>query len=256
MALPPPTTSGCIWITGASSGIGAAVALELSRRGYRIAASARGEEGLRDLASRAGPGPVSCFPLDVTDHDAVLATARAIEQADGPILGALLCAGTYKPIAAQGFDAREAEKQIAVNFAGVVHALEPLLETMLERGQGHIAIVASLTSRFGLPRAGVYGATKAALVNLAQALRAECRGQGVTVQVINPGFVKTPLTDKNDFPMPFLVPAERAARIVADGMAGNSFEIAFPWQISWATALLARLPRRLAFALTSRMVDR
>ena len=256
MALPPPGTPGCIWITGASSGIGAAVALELARRGYRIAASARGEDGLRELAAQAGHGAIAGFPLDVTDHEAVLATAQDIEQQCGPILGALLCAGTYQPISAQDFDARAADKQIAVNLGGVVHALEPLLGAMLGRGQGHIAIVASLTSRFGLPRAGVYGATKAALVNLAQALRAECRGRGVTVQVVNPGFVKTPLTDQNDFPMPFLVTVERAAAIVADGMARDRFEIAFPWQMSRATGLLACLPQRLAFALTSRMVGK
>ena len=256
MALPPPATTGCVWITGASSGIGQALALELARRGYRVAASARGADELAELSARAAVGKIAAFPLDVTDHAAVAATVRAIEERFGPILGAVLCAGTYRPVGAVDFDAREAVRQIDVNLGGVVHALAPLLPAMLGRGEGHIAIVASLTSRFGLPQAGVYGATKAGLVNLAQALRAECRGRGVTVQVVNPGFVRTPLTERNDFAMPFLLPATRAAQIMADGLAGDRFEIAFPWQMSWAMRLLSMLPHSLAFALTSRLVRR
>lgn len=256
MALPAPSTAGCVWITGASSGIGAALALELVRRGYRIAASARGAGDLDALAGRATPGAIACFPLDVTDHGAVLEAAAAIEGQCGSILGAVFCAGTFRPIAADGFDAKAALEQVAVNLGGVIHPLEPLLAAMLARGSGHIAIVASLTSHFGLPRAGVYGATKAALVNLGEALHVECRGRGVTVQVVNPGFVETPLTARNDFPMPFLVPVEKAAAIVADGLGTDRFEIAFPWQTAWATRLLALLPRRLAFAVTRRMVRR
>lgn len=256
MALPPATMPGCVWVTGASSGIGQAVALELARRGYRVAASARGAEQLEELSAQAASGAIAAFPLDVTDGAAVSAAVRAIENGCGPILGAVLCAGTYRAVAAGDFDAQEALRQIDVNLGGVVHALEPLLPGMFGRGHGHVAIVASLTSRFGLPRAGVYGATKAALVNLAQALRAECGERGVTVQVINPGFVRTPLTDRNDFAMPFLVPVGRAAQIIADGLAGDRFEIAFPWQMSLATRLLAMLPHRLAFALTRRMVRR
>ena len=142
MALPPPSTAGCVWITGASSGIGAALALELARRGYRIAASARGADGLEALAGRAAPAAIACFPLDVTDHGAVLETAAAIEGQCGPILGAVFCAGTFRPIAADGFDAEAALKQVAVNLGGVIHPLEPLLAAMLARGSGHIAIVA------------------------------------------------------------------------------------------------------------------
>ena len=256
MALPAPSTTGCVWITGASSGIGAALALELVGRGYRVAASARDARDLEALAAQAPRGAIASFPLDVTNHAAVLETAAAIEAGCGTILGAVFCAGTFRPIAADGFDAMAADKQVAVNLGGVLHPLEPLLATMLARGSGHIAIVASLTSHFGLPGAGVYGATKAALVNLGEALHVECRERGVTVQVVNPGFVDTPLTARNDFPMPFLVPVGKAARIIAQGLGGDRFEIAFPWQMAWAMRLLALLPRRLAFAITRRMVRR
>lgn len=254
MALQSPGSNGCVWITGASSGIGEALALHLARNGHRVAISARHGDTLEAVAARAPAGSITGFPVDVTDAGALSATVAAVERAMGPIRCAVLCAGTYKPTAAARFDAAEGRRQIDVNLVGTLNTLDPLLATMLDRGEGHIAIVASLTSRFGLPQAGVYGATKAALVNLAQALRVECRPRGVTIQVVNPGFVRTPLTDRNDFPMPFLVPVERAAAIIARGLAGDRFEIAFPWQMAWATRLLAMLPYRLAFALTRRMV--
>jgi short-subunit dehydrogenase len=152
------------------------------------------------------------------------------------------------------FDSFEARQQVDVNLCGVMNCLDPLLGTMLARGRGHIAIVSSLTSRFGLPQAGVYGGSKAALVNLAEALRAECQDQGVTIQIINPGFVETPLTQQNGFDMPFLVTVEQAVAKIAKGLGTNRFEIAFPWQMDLATQVLRFLPQGLAFALTRRMV--
>jgi len=256
MSMPPPTEAGCVWITGASSGIGEALAMHLAAQGYRIAASARSAEALRAMAAQALEGRIRPFALDVADREAVAAAVPAIEQACGPIHTAVLNAGTYRPMTIDSFDAVEAQRQIVVNLGGAVNALAPLLAGMLQRQRGHIVLVASLTSRFGLPRAGVYGATKAALVNLGQSLRAECAGRGVVVQVVNPGFVRTPLTDRNDFAMPFLVPVERAAEIMAKAMAGDRFEVAFPWQMALATALLRALPASAAFALTQRLVRR
>jgi short-subunit dehydrogenase len=245
---------GCVWITGASSGIGAKLAERLGDAGHHVAISARSEDELAKLASRHGKGALEPYTLDVTDGKAATQVVEQVEQKHGELHTAVLCAGTYSPIPAGQFDAAEAQRQIAVNLGGVVNCIDPLLERMLKRRAGHIAIVASLTSRFGLPQAGVYGATKAALVNLAEALRVECRGRGVTIQVINPGFVETPLTAQNDFRMPFLVPVEEAADIMAKGLASDRFEIAYPWQMDAATRLLQILPRNLSFRLTRRMV--
>jgi len=246
--------SGCIWVTGASSGIGSEVAAKLAQDGHRVAISARNGASLCELAQNHRTMNLHAFELDATDGNAVAQTAAAIEAELGEIHTAILCAGTYKPISAGAFDAMEARRQFDVNIGGALNCLDPLLATMLARGSGHIAIVSSLTSRFGLPNAGVYGASKAGLVNLAEALRVECEAKGVTIQVINPGFVETPLTDQNTFDMPFLVPVDQAATTIVAGLATDRFEIAFPWQMDLATRLLRFLPRRLAFALTRRMV--
>ncbi len=244
----------CVWITGASSGIGAALAERLAGSGHHVAISARNRDDLDALARQSDGRRLHGFELDVTDGSAVSRMPAAIERKLGAIHTAVLCAGTYRPIPAEAFDAREARRQIDVNLTGVLNCIDPLLGIMLARGSGHIAIVASLTSRFGLPRAGVYGASKAALVNLAEALRVECAGRGVTIQIVNPGFVETPLTGQNAFDMPFLMPADEAARVMADGLETDRFEIAFPWQMDLATRLLRFLPRRLSFLATGRMV--
>lgn len=246
--------SGCVWITGASSGIGAALAGKLAGDGHDVAISARRQDDLDTLARERGDSLLHAYGLDVTDGNAVAQIAAAIEAERGVIHTAILCAGTYQPITADRFDSFEARRQVDVNLCGVMNCLDPLLRTMLARGSGHIAIVSSLTSRFGLPRACVYGGSKAALVNLAEALRTECQDQGVTIQIINPGFVETPLTRQNRFEMPFLVPVEQAASTIAKGLGTDRFEIAFPWQIDLATRFLRFLPRGLAFALTRRMV--
>ncbi|MBC6441485.1 MAG: SDR family NAD(P)-dependent oxidoreductase [Rhodospirillales bacterium] len=252
----PIDSSGkrCVWVTGASSGIGEALAKRLAADGYVVAVSARNADALAALADTPRLGRIVPFPLDVTDAAKVAETVEEIERHCGELHTAVLNAGTYQSMAATAFSADEARRQIDVNLGGIVNALEPLLERMCARQRGHIALVGSLTSRFGLPNAGVYGATKAALVNLAEALRVECARDGITIQIVNPGFVKTPLTDKNSFPMPFLVPVDRAAGIIAERLHGDRFEVAFPWQMSCAMGLLGKLPRFLAFAVTRRMV--
>jgi short-subunit dehydrogenase len=253
MAMANPGT-GCIWVTGASSGIGSEVAVKLAEGGHKVAISARSGESLRNLVREQENTNLHDFELDVTDGNTVTQTAAAIEAELGHVHTAVLCAGTYKPISAGTFDAMEAHRQVDANVGGVLNCLDPLLRAMLARRTGHIAIVSSLTSRFGLPNAGVYGASKAGLVNLAEALRVECEGNGVTIQVINPGFVETPLTQQNTFDMPFLVSVDQAAKTIVTGLATDRFEIAFPWQMDLATRFLRFLPRRLAFALTRRMV--
>jgi short-subunit dehydrogenase len=246
-----------VWITGASSGIGRDLALTLARSNDRVAASARSKDDLEALAAEAGvlDGSIDVFPCDVTDAEATAATVKAIEAALGPIDVAVLGAGTHQPVKAAEFKAKVLEKLVQVNLLGVGNCLEPLIGTMMARRAGRIAIVSSVAGYRGLPTAAYYGATKAALINLAEALKFDLDQAGIRIQLINPGFVDTPLTAKNDFPMPFLITTEAAAARIASGLDSNRFEITFPWRFTYLMKLLRLLPYRLYFPLVRRGVD-
>ena len=237
------------WITGASQGIGRALAIELASRGYRVAISARNENKLQKLASvsRNFPigGEMQAFPLDVTDASAVIATLDRIEQEMGAVDIAVLNAGTHKPTPLNEFNAEDVAALFDLNVMGSVKVLDPLLKRFLPRARGHIAVVASLAGYRGLPMAAGYGASKAALHNLCESLSIELRGTGVKLQVVNPGFVKTPLTDLNEFPMPSLIGAEQAAEIIADGLASERYEIRFPSVFEGVMGLLKHFPHSL-----------
>lgn len=246
------------WLTGASAGIGRALALRLARDGWRVAASARRAEELARLVGEANgmPGEIRAFPLDVTDAQAVGLCVAAIERDFGAVDLAVLNAGTHAAMPAEQFSAATMRRLLDLNVMGVAHCLEATLPRLIARGRGRVAIVASLAGYGGLPSAAAYGASKAALINMAEALRPELQEKGVILQVINPGFVKTPLTDKNDFRMPFLIPAEEAAVAILRGLDTNRFEIAFPTIFARLMKLLRILPYGLYFRLTRRLVRR
>jgi short-subunit dehydrogenase len=251
MSLPWKTA----WITGASSGIGRALALALAREGVAVAASARSREALESLAAEAGNGAARILPtpLDVADRDAVKAAAEAaIRVLRGPPDLAVLNAGTYLPMAAAEFDAARFRAQVEVNLMGTVHMLEALLPAYLAARKGHVVVVSSVAGYRGLPTSAAYGATKAALNNLAESLKYDLDRAGVKLQLVNPGFVKTPLTDRNDFKMPFLMPVEKAVARMIAGLQTNRFEITFPRRFTWQLKLLRVLPYRLYFAITRR----
>jgi short-subunit dehydrogenase len=243
----PETT----WITGASYGIGRALALELVARGRPVVASARSADKLGDLAAEVGP-LIAAQPLDVTDHAAVLAAVAAIEAAHGPIGTAVLNAGSHRPVHARDFKAAELRELMDLNVMGTAACLEALIPRMVARGRGRIAVVASVAGYRGLPTSAYYGATKAALINMTESLKFDLDKTGVRLQLVDPGFVKTPLTDKNDFPMPFLVSAETAARKIADGLERGRFEIAFPAAFVAIMKLLRILPYPLYFPIVAR----
>lgn len=245
-----------VWITGASSGIGAALALALAAEGSIVAASARSQDALARLSQKATNlrGLIIPFPVDVTDAAAMGQTARRIEDRLGGIDLAILNAGTYRRNHAGEVSAESFRLQFDVNVMGVVNGLEPVLRSFRARGAGHAAVVASLSAYCGLPHAAAYGASKAALVNMCEALRAELAGSGVLISVINPGFVKTPLTDKNDFPMPFLMAVDDAARLILKGLKQERFEIAFPKRLAWLLKLVRLLPYGIYFRITQRLV--
>jgi NAD(P)-dependent dehydrogenase (short-subunit alcohol dehydrogenase family) len=243
---------GVAWVTGAGSGIGAAVAVRLAREGWHVAASARSRENL-DALARNDPR-IFGFPLDVTDGLAVARAVSEIETRLGPIDLAMLNAGTYEPVSAGDFTAEKVAANFDVNVMGTAKCLEHLMPRMIERQRGHIAVVSSLTGYVGLPTASGYGATKAALINMCQALEPELAVCGVRMTVINPGFVDTPLTRRNDFAMPFLIGVEDAAKRIVRGLGSRRFEIAFPLRMSLAIRLLAALPHPVRLAITRRMV--
>jgi short-subunit dehydrogenase len=229
-----------VWVTGASSGIGAAVAEELARRGARVVATARRADALEALAARV-PG-VEPRPGDITDEEAIAALVRDIERDHGAIDVALLNAGTYAPVLPEDFSPALVRAQVEVNVMGTVNCVAAVLPGMRSRRGGRIAVVASATGFAALPMASAYGATKAFLISMADSLRADLAGErsGVAVTVVAPGFVTTELTGRNDFTMPWLIDAPEAARIMADGLERGDAEVAFLRRMALAMKLLGR----------------
>lgn len=245
---------GVAWVTGASSGIGRALSLELARRGYTVAATARTEDKLNSLADEAKglPGRVVPFPCDVTEETAMAALVKRIEAEVGPIALAVFNAGNYLPAKGERLDIANFRTSFEINVFGVINGLVPLVEQMRARGSGQIAIVASVTAYFGWPTAAAYGATKAALNNMAEALKYDLDKLDIRVQIINPGFVATPLTGKNDFRMPGVMPVDRAVRRLADALETGGFETTFPHRFTWPVKLLRILPQPLRFWFINR----
>ncbi|OAN52385.1 oxidoreductase [Paramagnetospirillum marisnigri] len=231
------------WITGAGSGIGEALALRLAAEGHSVIASGRRLEPLTELAGR-GPG-ITPLAVDVTDRAAVQAAVSAM----GTIDTAILCAGIHTPTPARSFDADTVRRLMETNLMGAVHCIEALLPAMIARGSGHLVLVASVAGYRGLPTAGGYSASKAGLIALAESLKLDLDGSGVRVSLINPGFVDTPLTRQNPFPMPDLVTAGQAAEAILCGLKAGRFETAFPFRFALAMKVLRLLPDRLYFAL-------
>lgn len=241
------------WITGGSSGIGRAVALQLADRGWQVAVSARSAQKLEALAAER-PGLIHAYPLDITDGQALRDAVRDIELSLGPIDLALFSAGGYVRESARRFDADKLAELFNLNVVGTGHALQAVMAPMIARRRGHIAVIASVAGYIGLPGGGIYGATKSALITLCEALRPQLEREGVVLQVINPGFVDTPMTKTNDFPMPFLIKEEEAAEAILKGLDSRRFEIVFPWKMKVAMKLLAAMPYALSLAVTRRML--
>ena len=226
-----------VWVTGASAGIGAALVKALVARGARVAVTARRRDLLEQIAKAHG-GPdgsrVLVVPADVTDRDAVAVAARTIRGAWGAIDLAIFNAG--------GIVEGDFIKTMALNYSSVVYGVEAVVNSMIARGGGHIAAVASLAGYRPGPVAHEYGASKAAVIYLMDGLRFALAPKGITVTVINPGFVRTPLTDRNTFTMPFLVEADDAAERIVRGLERGKKEIHFPAPMSWAAKVLRVLP--------------
>ena len=245
--------SQSVWITGGGSGIGRALARSFAGDGYRVAISGRRMDALSETAA-GSPTTIVCHPLDVTDAAATDWVIAAIESSLGPIDLAVLNAGTYEPLWVADFDRDTFRRTIETNLTGIANAVAPLLERMHRRRAGTIVIVASVAGYSGLPGAAAYGASKAALINMAEALYPDARRYGIRIAVVNPGFVATPLTARNPFSMPFLIDVDEACRRIRRGIESGRFEIAFPRSFVLLLKLARRLPYRLYFKLTARIL--
>lgn len=236
-----------VWVIGASTGIGKACAHLLVDLGARVAFSARSIDKL--LATTAGRPRALVAPLDVTDRDSVAAAGEKIVTEWGGIDLVLVVAGGYNEMRADSFDLAAANSMIDLNVRGVFNCLDVVLPQLLRQGAGGIGIVSSVAGYGGLPKALVYGPTKAALINLTESLYLDLRPKGIAVYQINPGFVETPLTAGNDFTMPALMKAEDAALEIVDGIGRGQFHIHFPKRFTNGLRFARLLPYRLYFWL-------
>lgn len=243
-----------VWITGASTGIGRQLALDLARAGATVAISARSADRLAEVAA-LHPG-IKPYPLDVTDRAAVTSTAAAIERELGPIDLAILNAGVWHLMGARDLDAGKVADAMAVNYLGNVYAIEALLPAMRQRRAGHVALVASVAGFIGLPRSLAYGPTKAALINLAETLKPDLDRDGITVSIVNPGFVDTPMTKKNPFPMPFILTVEDASSRIIAGLEKRRFEISFPFAMWRLLRGAQKIPYSMFFWIIRNVVMR
>ena len=243
-----------ILITGASSGIGAALASRYAAPGIRLSLHGRNQDRLTEVAAHAARAGavVTTKVCDVTDSAPIttwLNESNQVQPIDLVIANAGISAGTGR-----GFENTDQAKKIFdVNVDGVFNTVNPAVALMIKRQYGQIAILSSLASFRGFAGSAAYCASKAAVRIYGEALRSECLSHGIEVNVICPGFVKTPMTDANRFRMPFLMSVERAAEIIQNGLSANKARIAFPWPLYWAIRLLAALPHDWTIQLTSRL---
>jgi NADP-dependent 3-hydroxy acid dehydrogenase YdfG len=232
------------WLIGASEGLGRAVAEKLHRAGAEVIVSARSEDRLKALCAELG-GKSSYVTVDVSDLASVTQAAKEVGEIDGIIY----LAGLYWPMKAQDWDATQTEKMCDVNFTGAARVLGAVLPDMIARDAGHVVLTGSLSGFRGLPGAIGYGASKAGLMYLAESLHADLRQTGVEVQLINPGFIKTRLTDKNDFNMPFIMEPDQAASEFVEHLNDDAFKKNFPMMFGWMFRASQFLPDWLYYRI-------
>lgn len=255
MALNPKITdwrNQRVWVIGASSGIGAAFAAALLERGARVAVSARSQAPLEALIAKYSSERARSLPLDVRDVSQLrIANDALISTWDGYDL-MVYCAGNYVPQRAWDFKLEAVREVFAINVDGVYACLSVVLPQLLKQCAGGISIVGSVAAYSGLPKSLAYGPTKAALLNLSETLYLDLAPKGIGVYAISPGFVRTRLTDQNDFAMPALMEVEDAAVAMIKGFERGDFEIHFPKRFSWFMKLMRHLPYRIFFFLAGR----
>lgn len=232
------------WLVGASEGLGREVAFCLSRAGAEVIVSARSEDRLKELVAEL-PGKASYVTVDVSDRTAVEAAATQI----GDIDGVVYLAGVYWPMKAQEWDNEKADMMGEVNFLGASRVVGSVIKNMVAKNAGHIVLVGSLSGFRGLPGAIGYCSSKAGMMSLAESMQADLRTSPINVQLVNPGFIKTRLTEKNDFIMPFIMSPEDAAKEVFEHMNTEHFKKSFPMVFSWVFRLSQFMPDWMYYRL-------
>jgi len=233
-----------VWITGASSGIGKALAIKFASEGWHVAASARRENLLQEL-NKENPNILS-FPLDVTDGPLCKKIFNNIVEKFQAIDICVFCAGIHDPDSEKKLSTEKIREIMETNFFGTLNCIKTVENYFKDKKSGHISIVSSVAGYRGLPNSTGYGASKAALINLAESLYFDFGRHNVRISLVSPGFIKTPMTDKNEFKMPFLKTPEFAADKIYNGLVnGSNFEIDFPKELTLILKLLKILPNRL-----------
>ncbi|MBB3994395.1 short-subunit dehydrogenase [Sulfitobacter undariae] len=232
------------WLVGASDGLGAALAQQLSRAGAEVVLSARSEDKLTALADSL-PAKAEVVAMDVTDDTSVAAATKAVGQVDGIVY----LAAAYWPFGAKDWNAEQANTMVDVNFMGLMRVMGQVVPDMVARNAGHIVVISSLAGFRGQARSIGYSASKAATISLAESMHADLRDTDVHVQVVNPGFIKTGLSDKNDFKMPGMMEPEDAAREVFEHMNTDDFKKSFPFGMALAFRLGQFLPAALYYRI-------
>lgn len=234
-----------IWIIGASHGIGEKLAHELANAGATVIASGRSKPKLKKLCEELGGSDHLCLPVDVQDERQVRDALRTLTNHYGVLDCIIYMAGVYNPSHAWNFDLRDARDTVNINLTGIFTVLAAVVPEFIRQRQGHIVLAGSVAGYRGLPGALAYGASKAAIINLAETLHNDLADRNIRVQLISPGFVETRLTDKNSFAMPCKITPEDAAIEIRKGLESNSFEIHFPKRFTYAMKLLRILPNWL-----------
>ncbi len=243
-----------VWITGASSGIGKAVAEKFAKENWKVAISARREELLNEMAKNKN---IFAYPTDVTNQDKIQETFNKILQDFGSIDLCIFSSGTYERKSEKGLNVDNIKKVMEVNFLGVVSCVKAVQEYFQIKKSGHISIVSSPVGYRGLPKSSGYTASKASLNNFTQGIYFDFKRFDVRVTLISPGFIKTALTDKNEFKMPFLKNTSYAAEKIYDGLINKkAFEIIFPPPIALIYKIFQILPNRVYNFLINKFVNR
>ena len=243
-----------IWITGASSGIGKALAKKFASEGWKVAVSARRKNILEEMANDKN---IFSYPLDVTNQNQISETFSKIINDFGDIDLCVFSSGTYDPKLEQEMNIKQNKFVMDTNYFGVLYCINCIEKYFKDKKNGHISVVSSVAAYRGLPNSSGYGPSKAALTNLTESLYFDFKKYNVRISLISPGFIKTPLTDKNEFSMPFIKSPEFAAEKIFKGLTkSSSFEIHFPKQLTFLLKLFRIMPYKIYLFLIDKFVKR